>query len=89
MTIALVDAEMMAAEHPLTFSRPTAAELDAIRAGHIVKVCDNKERFWVVVTAVDGDKVTGIIDNDLVFARSYGLKTPITFHKRNIYSIFV
>jgi hypothetical protein len=86
-----VDAQEMHRTHPKTFEVPTDEELNALKKGDEVKVCaNNKERFWVIITSIDGDKITGTVDNELIDAGGHGLNygDSITFEKKNIYSIF-
>jgi len=86
--ITFVNAQEMRIKHPNTFEAPVKEELDAIKIGDSVKVCaDNKERFWVTVTNVEGDIITGTVDNDLVDVNlAYG--EEINFKKSNVYSIW-
>lgn len=86
----LVDAQQMATEYPDTFEAPTETMLAQIKVGDAVKICaNNKERFWVEVTAIDGKTLTGRIDNDLVFTDTHGLKynDTVTFERRHIYQL--
>lgn len=89
MKLEFVDAQVMAKEHPDTFSAPDEIELSCITAGAFVKVCVDKERFWVFVTAVTPTVITGTIDNDLVYTRYHGLRYEdlITFEPRHVFNI--
>ena len=83
-----VDAQKRAKEYPETFHVPSGKELDSITQGDIVKVCWNdKERFWVIVEEVNGDLVSGVVDNHLIEA-PYNAGDEIEFCTKNIYSIF-
>lgn len=84
-----VDAQEMAANNPATFEAPTQAELDGIKPHQHVKVCTGGERFWVLVTSVDGDNITGTVANDLVCPENDDLEfeDEISFTKRNVYNI--
>lgn len=91
LTHCLIDAQQMHKEHPESFSAPSDAELDNIKLGDIVKVCDSKERFWTKVQSVNNDKITATIDNDLLGMSdkhncNYG--DSIVFEKRHIYAIY-
>lgn len=88
-TVVLVDAQEMARLNPTTFGVPSKKELNAITEGDSVKVCNSRERFWVTVVSVDGDNITGTVDNDLLDT-SDGLElgNTISFTKSNIYSIW-
>lgn len=69
--INFVNAKEMNRLNPDTFSVPTDEELSLLKKGDFVKVCvDNKERFWVRVTEICGDEITGDVNNDLVMVDS-------------------
>jgi len=89
-TIEYVDAQEMARLHPDTFGVPSQELLDAITEGASVKVCANDERFWVTVASVDGENITGTVDNNLVNQPEDGLASndTISFSKANIYDIW-
>ena len=88
--IKFIDAQKMAKENPETFYAPSSTELDKIKKGNSVKIAISKERFWVTVVFVNNNKITGTIDNDLIFTDEHGLQfeDEIEFEKKNIYSIF-
>ena len=53
-----------------------------------VKVCDGAERFWTLVTSVEGDVVHGIVINRLVGGHPFAEPgTRIKFLKKHIYMI--
>jgi hypothetical protein len=83
------DAQRMQRLYPDTFAAPGQAELDSVEAGSYVKVCVEGERFWVAVTAVDGDSVTGHVSNDLQRTDVHGLRDgdDVTFEKCHIYDV--
>lgn len=84
-----INAVKMAIKHPKTFEAPSQLSLASITTGSIVKVCNNyQERFWVTVTSVVGDTVTGKVDNDLVITEDYNYGDIIVFTKDNIYNIY-
>lgn len=64
--VKFVNAQAMHKLNPKTFEVPSAAALQALRAGNWVKVCVNSERFWCVVIDISGNVITGRIDNDLL-----------------------
>jgi len=85
-----VDAQEKQRLNPATFEAPTAEELDAVRPGWHVKVCvDDLERFWVKVATINGNKISGKVDNDLVLTAKHGLLLGdmITFERRHVYQI--
>ena len=84
------DAQELKKRFPTTFEAPSPAELAALHAGSIVKICaDDVERFWVIVTQVDGDRLQGTIDNDLLRSNVHKLKSDdlVSFELRHIYQI--
>lgn len=84
------NAQKLKEQHPETFEAPTREELDSIQEGSSVKVCTNDERFWTVVTKIDGDNIKATVDNDLVRTKQHGLRygDVIEFTKDNIYLIY-
>jgi hypothetical protein len=84
------DAQEMAALYPDTFAAPEKDDLDKIKPGDSVKVCSGRERFWVSVISIDGDKINGIIDNNLISIDEHGLshKDVVCFEKRHVYQIY-
>jgi len=83
-----IDAQQMHRENPRTFGVPEPDELRSVKAGSVVKVCHNNERFWVTVTAVKGKKVKGRVDNDLICEQPFGYGDEVEFTKDNIYCIW-
>jgi hypothetical protein len=83
-----VNAQEMMKKHPETFYAPSKEELDNIKIGDSVKVCvEDKERFWVTVTEIDGENITGEVDNVLIDV-DLELGEIIKFKKENVYNIF-
>ena len=92
--VTFVDAQEMGSLYPDSFDVYTDEELNAIKPNDFVKVCleNNKqdgERFWVKVTVVEGNTITGTIDNHLFGALLFGVDSgdTIQFEKRNVYDI--
>lgn len=85
-----VNAQEMHELHPGTFFAPSEEDLSQIKPGVSVKVSIGRERFWVTVTNVDGDEITGSVDNDLIFTEEHGLNYGdiISFKKENVYNIY-
>ena len=83
------DAQRMERLYPDTFAAPGQTELDSVVVGSSVKVCVERERFWVAVTAVEGDTVTGRINNDLVHTAKHGLRDgdSVTLEKCHLYDV--
>ena len=78
--------------HPDTFSAPSQEALAKIAGGSLVKIATihGSERFWVNVTEVVGELVTGTVDNDLLFTEQHGYKDGdmVSFYKHNVYNIY-
>jgi len=62
-----MNAQRMARLYPETFFVCSYEELSLLKPGHQVKVCSNRERFWVMITAVEGKRFTGTVANNLVW----------------------
>ncbi len=88
--IKFIDAQKMARENPDTFYAPSLTELNEIKEGSLLKVATGGERFWVLVISVKGNKITGTVNNDLVFTKDHGLRYEdrVEFEKKNVYGIF-
>ena len=84
------DAQELAREHPDTFDAPSLSRLrEQLKPGLLVKVCDGSERFWVILDTVEGDRLAGIIDNELRGHAGHGLNLGdrIEFEIRNVYDL--
>jgi hypothetical protein len=79
-----LNAQLQSKKHPDTFRVPNQYDLDLISKNDYVKICDNNERFWVQITNVDKEKLTGRVDNDLVNEHSFKCDDIIDFEKRNV-----
>lgn len=90
-TLNIVDAQQMHSENPESFEVPAHRELDALGRDCVVKICVGNERFWTKIIHVDGEKITAIIQNDLLNTDQHGLNynDVIEFEKKNVYSIWV
>lgn len=88
--IMFIDAQEMHNENPESFEVPSKEDLAKLKKYDLVKVCTGGERFWVMISSVDGEKITGRIQNNLVNTDQHGLhlKDEVTFEKRNIYSVW-
>jgi hypothetical protein len=80
-----INAQKMAKENPNTFEAPTRQETDALKIGDHAKICNGKERFWVLITAVGKDSFTGTVDNELFCTDEYTLGHIIKFKWVHIY----
>ncbi len=81
----LVNASVMAEEHPDTFHRDDDAILE-VGVGSVVKVSTGGERFWVMVTEEQRPYFTGTVNNHLLFT-PLRFGEMIRFHADNIYDV--
>ena len=82
------DAQKLHEDNPDTFSVFHLEDLQALVApGTYVKVTSADERFWVYVDAVDDDKVTGLVANDLLRA-PFKFGDTVHFELRHIYDVY-
>lgn len=83
----LINARLLAFEHPDTFFVPRDSELKKVKPGDHVKVSRGGERFWVKVEGFEGRKWHGMIDN--VLKRNYDLRAGdrIYFQRKHIYAV--
>jgi acetamidase/formamidase len=82
------DAQQMHKDYTKTFSAPSLEELKKVKVGDSVKVCcQDVERFWTIVTGVEGDKITATVDNDLVLIEGLKHRDTIEFERKHIYNI--
>ena len=82
------DAQKMHEQYPATFEAPTQAQLDNVKSEDSVKVSHKNERFWVTVTNVEKDVITGVVDNKLIFPHPFQLGDKIVFKKKHIYTTY-
>ncbi len=85
-----IDAQEQYKLHPDTFEAPSNKELDKLKKGDTVKVCNGKERFWTCILSIKGDKIKATVDNILLDADEFGYDCgdTISFEKRHIYNIY-
>jgi len=80
-----IDAQAQAEKSPDTFSVYHLEDLRAfVGRGDFVKVCHSEERFWVKVTKVEKDVVTGLVSNDLIRAE-FDCGQQIKFELRHVF----
>jgi uncharacterized protein YegJ (DUF2314 family) len=97
MTYTLIDGVKRNAEHPDRFYIPSEAEKDALEAGVVCKVgvefksddWATGERFWVRVTARDGEDFRGVVLNQLIWTDAHGLDegNEIAFQRQHVIDI--
>jgi hypothetical protein len=84
-----VDAQEMAKRYPAFFEAPSNEQLDSLKIGDIVKVCHNEERFWTIIKSIgDDNKITAIVDNDLVCNQPFKCGDEIQFMKCHIFRTY-
>lgn len=89
----LINARKMSLKFPDRFSY-WEEDINNLKEGEIVKVCNGWERFWVVVREINGDKLIGEVNNNLIGSvngdkpSSYNFKDLISFKKENIYQVW-
>jgi hypothetical protein len=83
----LVDAKQQSLDHSATFYYPEE-EVKHIKESDYVKICHNAERFWVMLTNVNGDELTGFVNTDLVNKQPFKLDDKVSFQKRHIFQIY-
>jgi len=85
-----IDVQAMEISHPEIYQSPSESELSLIDEDYLVKVCTVTdgilERFWAVVTAVDGDSVTANVNVDVIGGCAHGLRAgdEISVEKRHV-----
>jgi hypothetical protein len=86
---ALIDAQLMHRQNPKTFWAPDREILALIEKGDHVRISTGDERFWVQVEDIDGETVTGRVDNELLFTETHHLKLNdrVIFDKRCVYAV--
>ena len=83
--IQLKDAQALGRQHD-TFYAPKRRDLEKVKKGSVVKICDGKERFWVRVENQKDNLFLGTIQNNLLLS-TYTYGDMIAFEKKNIYDI--
>lgn len=81
-----VDAQKMQEKYPKTFQAPTYNDLDQLKVAGFVKVNADGKRFWVEITQIKDQKITGTIAKYLV-RNEHGLNFGdiIKFEKRHVF----
>ena len=83
-----VDAQKRHRESPKTFHAPSPAQLDRLKIGDTVKICNGFERFWLqIVFQNHPGKFVGRVDNNLIFPRAYDFGSFVPFESRHILDI--
>jgi len=72
-------------EEPLSCSQ--RALLERLTIGNSAKIHNGNERFFVIVVAVDGDRIIGRVDNFLVFERPYDYGDWVEFSRQHVWFV--
>ena len=78
-----INAQELAKRYTDTFEVPSIEQLNKLRIDNYVKICNGKERFWVKLTNINDDNLTGIVVSYLVFDATYNLGSMIHFTKNS------
>ena len=78
----LQDAQALAKQHD-TFWAPSNKQLKQVKNGSIVKICNGKERFWVIIEGRQKNIYMGHIRNNLLFS-TYAFGDLIAFEENQI-----
>lgn len=83
-----IDAQALA-KKDMIFEAPNLTELAAVARNCFVKICDGKERFWVLVEFCNDDTLVGTVDNELLGNQSYATRgSYVSFERRHIYEVY-
>lgn len=92
-TVTLANGVELNAQSPETFWVPSADIKSALRTGDFVKLVfigakdEMPERMWVIVTAIDGDKFTGTLDNQPFTLTGISYGDRVEFGAENIIDV--
>lgn len=74
---------------------PTDSDLAALKVGDLVKVSvgqngHGSEAFWIELESVSGDRLSGRVDNDLIYGDYHGYECDqnVVFFTRNVLQIY-
>lgn len=85
----LLNVVEMNIKNPSTFLIPSNEYINMnLTIGSIIKICNNFERFFVVVEDIENDNYVGKIVNHLLINRGYNYGDLISFTKNNILAIY-
>ena len=95
----LINAQEKAKKYPETFHVPSMDDLKDLRPGLSVKIAlefgedkdgFSSERFWVIISSIEGDEITAIVDNELIYTDKHGFKygDEITIDPEHVHNIF-
>ena len=85
----LMDGDAQQAIQPIL---PAMKKCRELRLGQYVKLgfqeAGDTEKAWVEVKSIDGDKLTGVVDNDLVLMTSVKDGDEVSFRLKHILAIY-
>jgi len=88
----LIDGEARHTTFPETFHIPSLNERQKLQPGQHVKLGfqegENTERAWVHVNIIDGNQLTGNVENDLVLMTTIKDGDEVTFELKHIIGIY-
>ena len=88
----LIDGIAQRLAHPDTFHIPNTTEVVALKPGQYVKLGfqegGNTERAWVEIKSIDGRRLTGVVNNDIVLMKTVKDGDEVSFEFQNIIGIF-
>lgn len=88
----LIDGIVRHAAYPDTFHIPNTTEVIALKPGQRVKLGfqegKNTERAWVEIKSIDGDRLTGVVDNDLVLMETVKDGDEVSFGFKHVIGIY-
>ena len=77
--------DWLSPEEPLSCGQ--RALLERLTVGNSAKIHNGGELFFVIVVAVDGDRVAGRVDNVLVFERPYDYGNWVEFSRQHVWFV--
>lgn len=86
----LLEALAFEKAHPDSgYTAPTSQDLESLQLNEYVRVAMSSEMFFVLITAIDGDRITGIIDNHLANSaiHGYNYTDEIEFEKKHVFAL--
>jgi hypothetical protein len=75
------------AQHARQYPDAFMARLRSLRPYDTVKVSNAKDRFWVLLTGVQGDDLWGTVANNLIGECGYNYGDVIHFRRENVCDI--
>lgn len=83
----LTNPQTFQAEYPESVHIINSVYWDNVEVGHYVKIRSSNEYFWVQVTEITGDNITGEVYYELG-TNPYRIGDILTFNKRFMFDIY-